>query len=107
MFFENLEKLCKKNNSTVTATVKELGLSTSSVTSWRHGVIPNGETIILLAAHFHTSTDYLLLGIKNSSDLQSNEKECLRLFNQLSDYNKIECLGFIKGYIAAQNNKKS
>lgn len=107
MFFENLEQLCKANNSTVTATVKDLGLSTSLVTNWRRGAIPNGETIIMLANHFHTTTDYLLLGDKRISELQKNEKEWLHLYNQLSDHNKIECTGFVKGYIAAQNKSAS
>lgn len=102
MFFENLEQLCKANNSSVTSTVKKLGLSTSLVTNWRHGAIPNGETIIMLANYFHTTTDFLLLGNKYSSDLHADELEWLNLYNQLSRHNKIECIGFIKGYIAAQ-----
>ena len=104
MFFDNLEQLCKLNNSTVTSTVKKLGLSTSLVTSWKRGTIPNGETIIMLANYFQTTTDFLLLGEKKVSELQTNEKEWLQLFHQLSDHNKIECTGFIKGYIAAQEN---
>lgn len=105
MFFENLEQLCKANNTSVTAIVKDLGLSTSLVTNWRRGTIPNGETIIMLANYFHTTTDYLLLGDKKISELQNHEKEWLHLYNQLSEHNKIECIGFIKGYIAAQNNE--
>lgn len=107
MFFENLDKLCKQNNSTITATVKELGLSTSSVTSWRHGAIPNGDTIILLAKHFNTTTDYLLLGEKSFAELKETEKEWLNLYHQLSDHDKVECIGFVKGYIAGRKESKS
>lgn len=104
MFFNNLENLCKINNTTVTSVVKSLGLSTSAVTSWRNGVIPNGDTIIKLAEYFNTSTDYLLLGNKQISELQKNEYEWLNLYNQLSEHDKIECTGFIKGYIARAKN---
>ena len=49
MFYSQLEYLCKKNNTTVSNVIQILGLSKGSVTSWRNGVIPKGDTIIKLA----------------------------------------------------------
>lgn len=60
MFYTILSSLCKSRNTTVTAVVKELKLSTSKVTAWKNGSVPNGNTLVLLAEYFNVSTDYLL-----------------------------------------------
>ena len=106
MFFENLEYLCKENKTTASATAKYLGLSKGSVTSWKNGVVPNGDTIIKLSNHFGVTTDYLLLGTKNNDMLSSDEKNWLSLFEQLPEHDRIECIGFIKGYLLAKEGKK-
>ena len=59
-FYQNLENLCKENGTTVTAVVKELKLSTSKVTAWKNGSVPNGNILVLLANYFNVSVDYLL-----------------------------------------------
>ena len=43
-----------------------------------------------------------LWGKKNIDELSEPEKDWLYLYGQLSDHNKIECVGFVKGYIASQ-----
>ena len=48
-----------------------------------------------------------MCGIKKADDLNLSEQDLLSLYNQLSDHDKIECIGFIKGYIAARNSAKN
>ena len=104
MFFINFETLCKKNNTSVTTVVKNLGLSSSTVTTWKNGKLPNCDTLLKLAQYLNTTPDQLLLGIQSKSDLSESEKVWLELYHQLSEHDKIECTGFIKGYIAASQN---
>ena len=59
MFYNQLEDLCKKNNLTVTALLKELGLSTSKGTAWKGGSIPKYDTLKLIADYFNVSVSYL------------------------------------------------
>ncbi len=42
----------------------------------------------MLANYFQTTTDFLLLDEKKVSELQTNEKEWLQLFHQLSNHSK-------------------
>lgn len=60
MFWERFENLCKENSIKPTVLVKEITNSSSNVTAWKNGTIPNGETLIKLANFFDCSVDYLL-----------------------------------------------
>ena len=60
MFYDILQRLCQKKNTTPTALVKMLGLSTSKVTAWKNGAIPKGDILARIADYLGVSTDYLL-----------------------------------------------
>ncbi|MCD7725880.1 MAG: helix-turn-helix domain-containing protein [Clostridiales bacterium] len=107
MFFDQLKILCKENNISVTSLIQQLGMSKGTITNWKKGVIPNGETILKFANYFNVSTDYLLTGKHRNDDLSQEENDWLNLYRQLSlsdPDTKNECIGFVKGYIAG--NKK-
>lgn len=106
MFFDNLESLCRKKNTTISAVAQSLGLSKGSITSWRNGVTPNGETLLKFANFFDVSTDFLLTGKEKYHHLDDTELFWLDLYEQLSLCNpkiKDECIGFVQGYIARGN----
>lgn len=105
---DRIQELIEKNNEKATPLMKKLGLSSSAFTDWkRKNINPSSEAIIKIAQYFDVTTDYLLLGNQVESNLNSSESEWLNLYHQLSDNDKIECIGFVKGYIAASQNKKS
>ena len=60
MFFEQLQKLYKQNNTTITALLKSMGISTANGTYWKQGSVPSSDTVAKIAEHFGVSTDYLL-----------------------------------------------
>ena len=60
MFFEILKNLCKEKGTTPTTVVKQLGLSSSSATSWKNGKVPHHGTLLKLADYFGVTVDYLL-----------------------------------------------
>lgn len=73
-FFEILETLCTRNNTSVTAVLKELGYSTSKGTAWRNGSIPTGDILLNLAKRFNVSVDYLLGYTPNEQSDGKTEK---------------------------------
>lgn len=89
MFFEQMEKLCRDNGTTITATISSLGMSKGSIANWKRGTIPNGDAIVRLAAHFNVSTDYLLLGTGSSSNktmpLTDDGEELMGIYNKLDN----------------------
>ena len=59
MFYNQLEKLCKKNDITVTSLLKILNLSTSKGTAWKSGSIPKYDILKSIAEYFEVSVSYL------------------------------------------------
>lgn len=60
MFYDILTTLCSSRNTTITAMLKDLNISTSKGTAWKNGSTPNGEIISTIADYFNVTTDYLL-----------------------------------------------
>lgn len=60
MFYDRFLTLCKNAGRHASPTLGELGLSNGSLTRWRNGTLPNGETLIAIADYFDCSVDYLL-----------------------------------------------
>lgn len=59
-FYTIIQNICQQHGTTPTALCKTLGLSTSMVTNWKNGRIPNGATLQKIADFFSVSVDYLL-----------------------------------------------
>lgn len=49
MFFDNLKLACAKKGTSPTTLLRSMGMSTSSVTSWKKGVSPSMGTVYRLA----------------------------------------------------------
>lgn len=79
MFYENFEKTCRKNGISPTATLKKLKISTSKLTAWKNGSMPNSEFLIPISEFLDVSIDYLLTGkeksIQEPIELSENEQE--------------------------------
>lgn len=66
MFFDSLKVACAQNGTSPTSLLKKLGMSTSSVTSWKNGVVPSLKTVYQLAD---------ALGIEPAQLLDSGEAQ--------------------------------
>ena len=87
MFYEQLQKACKMNQTSVTATLKRLGIGTANGTYWKNGSSPSSDIVIQLAELLGVSTDFLLLGSEptiNSYDMTEAEKELLSAYRNLN-----------------------
>ncbi len=60
MFFDNLKEACFKKGTSPTALLKSLGMSTSSVTSWKKGVTPSIGTVYRLAEYLDVDPSSLI-----------------------------------------------
>ena len=73
MFYDNIQELCKRDETTITFVVKRLGLSTSLPTAWKRGAAPSASTLQKLADYFHVTTDQLLNDLPAPRVEQSEE----------------------------------
>lgn len=84
MFYELFTNLCNAKNVSPTATLQMLKISTSKLTAWKNGSLPNAFVLILLSEFFQVSIDYLLTGKEKSSptnklDVDEQEKRSLKI----------------------------
>ena len=78
MFYDCFEKLCKERDKTPAQVRKELGISQSTMGSWKsRGLTPNAATLMQLADYF------VLLGKTEGSDSIKFSNEILYLFRLL------------------------
>lgn len=96
MFYEIFTNLCENKGLSPTETLKKMKLSTSKLTAWKNGSIPNGTVLLLISEFFSVSIDYLLTSKeKNSStdNLSENELEMLEIFQKFNDREQIKLIG--------------
>ena len=91
-FSENLNRICKEKGITVTALLKEMGVSTSKVTMWNSGSLPKQEMLLKLAQalecsvmDFFEDDEALRRGGGSGMVLSEDEHEIIRLFRGLSN----------------------
>ena len=59
-FWDIFYNLCTERGLKPHPVAKELKIASGTVTQWKNGSVPNGETLIKLANYFNCSVDYLL-----------------------------------------------
>lgn len=97
-FFDIFETLCKQNNTSVTAVLKEIGLSSSKGTAWRKGSIPSGDILVQIAEYFNVSVDYLL---GYTVETNNEEQELIDFFVNLSIEHKRLAIKLVKAVLEA------
>ena len=116
MFYENVQELCKKHGTTLTAVVRELGLANSLPTKWKNGSKPNAETILKLSTYFGVSVELLMEDDRDafisatnsvvvsrnsgsisvgSTQLSDMEQEILRIFRLLDMRDKNRVMSYL------------
>ena len=81
-FWKRYEKLCKDNNESPNSVGKKLGMSSGSVSNWKSGSIPSGDTLVTIANYFNVTIDYLM--IEESVDIKPYKfKETFQVLQSL------------------------
>lgn len=60
MFYDQFAMLCDEHNIKQTTLARKLGFSSSAVSYWRKGSIPQSDTVKKIADYFGVSVDFLL-----------------------------------------------
>lgn len=116
MFYDQLNRLCKENNTTPTAFITEkLGLSSSKITAWKGGSIPKYGILKKIASFFNVPVSYLFIEDSdiNTNRLEEREQDLISLFKQLDEYDKgkvfskAETLAELAAERAAEQLKKT
>lgn len=105
---ERIQSLVDNEGRPAKHIMMELEISSNALSEWKKGKAkPSSEAIIKLAKHFGVSTDYLLTGEQahSAATLTSEEQEWISLLHHIPLSERKECIGFVKGYITAQNYK--
>ena len=110
-FSENLNRICKEQNRTVTSVLKEMGVSTSKVTMWNNGALPKQEMLVRLAKELHCSVmDFFQdeTDIERSSGtlLSEDEQEIIRMFRGLSNKERHKFMAQAYSYEESMLRKK-
>lgn len=85
---------------------EKLGIGVSSISMWEaEKRAPSIENFMALAELFGVSVDYILFGKSEGRELSKDESEMLDLYSSLSDTQKSEIKGIIKGILMADSGK--
>jgi transcriptional regulator with XRE-family HTH domain len=87
-FSENLNRICRDRGTTVTALLKNMGISTSKVTMWNNGSLPKQEMLLKLSQELHCSImDFFQdegdLG-KEQIILTEDEQEIVKFYRKIT-----------------------
>ena len=75
MFYERYRSLCKEEGKSPTAVALELGISISSVSTWKNlNRIPKMDVLQRIAEHFHVTVDYLVGNVNEPWFRLDNQK---------------------------------
>lgn len=79
MFYERLQDLCQKRNTSVSRMLQDLELSTGNTGNWKKGQLPKGDVLAKIAEYLETSIDYIVFG-ETGRGLSDEEKRLLELY---------------------------
>lgn len=87
MFYERFREICKQKNTTATAVVKALGLSSGNMTNWKNGRKPKTDIALKIANYLNVSVEYLMGESIKKENPTANSDETL-MFALYGDDNK-------------------
>ncbi len=103
---------CKKNDLNISLLEKKANLSNGVIGKWATKT-PSADNLYKVALLLNCSMEYLLTGeqqkdISFEYSLSTEQKNWLDIYDELTFLEpkyKDECLGFVKGYLAAAKKK--
>lgn len=84
MFWENFYALCEKIGKKPLHVVKELGISSGSITMWKSGTRPSEKNLNRLAEYFGVTPDYFFAahGTEPNKEVPSEEGTSVVVVNR-------------------------
>lgn len=104
MYGVMIQSLRKKHRMSQKELGDKLGIGVSTVSVWESSKrSPSVENLMSIAELFGVSVDYILYGKKDNLDISKDEIALINLYGQLSDNEKSEVKGIIKGLLMASS----
>ncbi len=96
-FRENLNRICKQKDTTLTSVIKELGISTSKVTAINKGSMPSEELLFKLAKHLDCPVKDFFADeeLNEVQSFNEDELDIIRIFRSLSRRYKHEFMAMV------------
>lgn len=104
MFYERLQLLCKKQGTSVSKMLKELGLSTGSTGNWKKGQLPKGDVLAKIANYLNTSIDYIVFG-EFRNNLKDDEVKLIKLYRKTPERAKYKVICDLENIINSEIEK--
>ena len=110
MFWDNFYQACLRKGTKPNPLAKELQIASGSMTAWKGGKLPNGETLLKIADYLGVSVDYLLgrteeQNSNQNQTLSQNEQELLDIFKNFSERDQIKILGKMEEWISTSRRE--
>lgn len=83
MFFDTFERLCEAAGKSKNRVATELGFSNATVTKWKKGAVPKGDTLQKIAEYFGVTADFLLTGEEKEKPAVTEDDELAEYLEQL------------------------
>lgn len=102
-FIDNLLNLMRERNISGYQLEKETGIKQATLGKWKKGSLPTIDKLLTLINYFQVSPN-ILLGLENEIKLSDNEKELLKLYQQLPDREQIKFIGRLEDAVEKYNS---
>lgn len=101
IIYTRIKELCMENDITFNKLETEVGMSTASISKWRHTVSPTIDKIVKIAAYFQVSIDYLVgaSDIRSTADTLTNDPDYIslqRARERMTDKDKSRMMGILR-----------
>lgn len=106
MFYERLQDLCKKRNTSVSRMLQDLELSTGNTGNWKKGQLPKGDALAKIADYLGTSIDYIVFG-EYRRGLSDEENRLLELYEMTPERAKYKVICDMERIVAEEVEKFS
>lgn len=127
MFYDNFIYLCRQKKISPSAAAIQAGLSKSSVSKWKSGVLPGAAALQKLSNYFNVNVDVLLLGIiaddflyepvqktfnipvdhdEFKEDFDEEESDLLLMYRSMSESGRERLLAYAQDLISSGNYRK-
>lgn len=103
---ERIQNLFLSNNKVPAQVFKQLGMPQNALSIWKNGKAnPSTEAIIKISNYFAVTTDYLLTGKIQESDLCKSEINLIQLYRSLPEPTKERVMGYVEGCLETIKEK--
>ena len=100
---DNLVKIMELKGITAYQLEKDVGINQTTFYNWKKGTQPSADKLQKIITYLEVSPNELF-GYDSKASLTENEKELLKLFEQLPDREQIKFIGRLEDAVVKYNS---